>query len=54
MPNAASEKVHTLSTRLWGAWSVAMASISPARRPCTKAAASATVRRGGFTLAAVS
>jgi hypothetical protein len=54
MPNAASAHAQVLSTVVWGAWSVATASMTPSRSPATSAWASARVRSGGLTLARVS
>ena len=54
MPKAAASNSQSLSWMACGAWSVAMQSIVPSRRPSTQAATSAGVRSGGFTFAFVS
>ena len=51
MPFAASSNSHSFSCTAWGAWSVAMASIVPSRRPSRQAAASSRRRRGGYIFA---
>ena len=40
----------SFTSGVWGAWSVAMASMVPSARPAFTAATSASPRSGGFTL----
>ena len=50
MPGGAWSNGASLASWVWGAWSVAMASMVPSARPARTAATSASVRSGGFTL----
>ncbi len=50
MPGGAWSSGSSLASWVWGAWSVAMASIVPSARPARMAATSSSVRSGGFTL----
>ena len=51
MPGAARSNSISLSEMACGAWSVAIASITPSRSASTQAATSLCARSGGFTLA---
>ena len=53
MPKAASVNSTSLSARVWGAWSVAMMSITLSFSPLIRALISSSVLRGGLTLALV-
>ena len=54
IPGGAESKGRSLSVLVWGAWSVAMASMVPWASPARTAATSASVRSGGWTLKTVS
>ena len=54
MPGGASSIDRSFVSGVWGAWSVAIASIVPSARPALTAATSGSVRNGGCTLNTVS
>ena len=54
MPIGASSKGTSFSSRACGAWSVAMQSIVPSRRPAISAWRSSSARSGGFIFSRVS
>ena len=54
MPNAAKSYSHCLSTTVWGAWSVAIASMVPSFSPSSNAWRSTSDRSGGFIFVFVS
>ena len=54
VPIGACSKATSFSSRACGAWSVAMQSIVPSRRPSMSALRSVSVRSGGFIFMRVS